>query len=373
MLDLTGLQALVMALRARGYDVIGPRATPTAVVFGPLASVSDLPYGWTSRQEPGRYRLERDGSGLAFAFGPASESLKRYVNPPVSTFWRATREEGTLRFEPSSPSPSPLAVIGVRPCDLQAIARYDDVFLNGPYTDPAYRARRASMFLVAANCTHPAGTCFCASMSAGPRATVLFDLALTELPVEGGRPHRFIVTPGSNAGAAVLAEIATEPPLPADITAEEELLRAAAARMGRALETAGLAAVLTASPEHPEWDDVARRCLTCANCTLVCPTCFCSTVEDRTDLSGVHMERRRRWDSCFTAEFSYIHGGSIRPSVRARYRQWLTHKFATWSEQFGVPGCVGCGRCITWCPAAIDVTEEIGRIREGTRQPATVA
>jgi sulfhydrogenase subunit beta (sulfur reductase) len=128
--------------------------------------------------------------------------------------------------------------------------------------------------------------------------------------------------------------------------------------MGRYLETEGLASLLKSSPDHPRWDDVARRCLNCANCTLVCPTCFCTTVEDTTDLSGQHAERWRLWDSCFTLGFSYIHGGSVRSSAKSRYRQWLTHKLSNWHDQFDTPGCVGCGRCISWCPAGIDLTEE---------------
>jgi Fe-S oxidoreductase len=101
---------------------------------------------------------------------------------------------------------------------------------------------------------------------------------------------------------------------------------------------------------------------------MVCPTCFCATVEDATDLTGSATERRRVWDSCFSQEFSYIHGGSVRTSAGARYRQWITHKLATWHEQFGVSGCVGCGRCITWCPVGIDITAEARAVRQGDAQ-----
>ncbi len=92
---------------------------------------------------------------------------------------------------------------------------------------------------------------------------------------------------------------------------------------------------------------------------MACPTCFCTTVEDATDLDGATAERRERWDSCFTSDFSYIHGGAVRPSTGARYRHWITHKLAGWVDQFGSMGCVGCGRCITWCPVGIDITAEV--------------
>jgi ferredoxin len=256
-----------------------------------------------------------------------------------------------------------VALIGVRPCDLAGIARLDQVFLEGPFRDPIYAARRSALLVIVANCTEPAGTCFCASMGTGPSAGAGCDLAFTELPADDHGPHRLLFTAGSNEGGRLLAALPGRAPLAADRDAERQLLDRAATRMGRAVETAGLAPALTAVAEHPEWNDVAHRCLGCANCTMVCPTCFCSTVEDHSTLSGREVERRRRWDSCFTAEFSYIHGGSIRPSTRARYRQWLTHKFATSVEQFGQPSCVGCGRCITWCPGGIDATEEIRRLR----------
>jgi ferredoxin len=160
-----------------------------------------------------------------------------------------------------------------------------------------------------------------------------------------------------------LEEVGCEEAPAADAAEAAAALYGAATRMAREVDTSRLAADLRTVLEDPEWDEVARRCLACGNCTMVCPTCFCHTLEDHTDLSGEHLERRRRWDTCFTSEFSYIHGGSIRPSVRARYRQWLLHKFSNWVEQFGSYGCVGCGRCITWCPVGIDVTEELSRLR----------
>jgi sulfhydrogenase subunit beta (sulfur reductase) len=101
---------------------------------------------------------------------------------------------------------------------------------------------------------------------------------------------------------------------------------------------------------------------------MVCPTCFCTSVEDSTDVDGDGVVRVQRWDSCFTVDYSYIHGGSVRSSDRSRYRQWMTHKLSTWFDQFGSSGCVGCGRCITWCPVGIDITEEVAAIRATEEQ-----
>jgi succinate dehydrogenase/fumarate reductase-like Fe-S protein len=149
-----------------------------------------------------------------------------------------------------------------------------------------------------------------------------------------------------------------------DLTAAEHAIKNASDHMGRYVDTSDLQSLLYRNIDSKRWTETAKRCMTCTNCTMVCPTCFCTTVEDITDLTGTRAERMRKWDSCFTLEFSHIHGGSIRSSVLARYRQWLTHKFAYWKDQFGTYGCVGCGRCITWCPVGIDVTEEIQGIRK---------
>jgi formate hydrogenlyase subunit 6/NADH:ubiquinone oxidoreductase subunit I len=187
------------------------------------------------------------------------------------------------------------------------------------------------------------------------------DLALTEL-IDSDR-HDFLAEAGSAAGAALLAELEPRPVEQADWAAADTAERTARAGMGRALDTQGLKERLQVSREHPHWERVAERCLTCANCTLVCPTCFCSSVEDTSDLTGQVAERWQRWDSCFTLDFSYLYGGSVRRSTKARYRQWLTHKLADWHDEFGMSGCVGCGRCIAWCPVGIDITEEAAAIR----------
>jgi len=248
------------------------------------------------------------------------------------------------------------AFFGVRPCDLAAIAVQDRVFLGGAHVDTDYARRREAAFLVVVHCSEPGGTCFCASMGTGPKAESGYDLALTEV-LDGREPH-YLVDAGSERGADVLGELGGRPASEAETAAGERLLAAAAGRMGRTLDADAVAEALGAALDSPRWQLAAERCLACGNCTLACPTCFCTTVEDTTDLTGAFAERTRRWDSCFTLDLSYIHGGPVRASLASRYRQWATHKLSTWREQFGTSGCVGCGRCITWCPAAIDLTEE---------------
>jgi len=359
-LSVVQLDALLQAVRADGCQLVGPTVRDSAIVYGAISGVGDLPAGWTEVQDAGTYRLQRRADDALFGYALGPHAWKQFFFAPRLKLWQATRQGDTFTVSDEQPPPPRLALVGARACELHAIAIQDRVFLHGGFVDPDYAARRDGALVIAVNCGQAGGTCFCVSMQTGPRATRGFDLVLTEL-LDGG--HRFLAESGSDRGAALLGQAGGEPAAAGDRAAADQIVARTAQSMGRAFETAGVKDLLYRSSEHPRWDEVATRCLSCANCTLVCPTCFCSTVEDVTDLTGDHAERWRRWDSCFTQEFSYIHGGPVRASARSRYRQWLTHKLASWIDQFGTSGCVGCGRCITWCPVGIDLTEEIRAIR----------
>jgi len=356
------LDRLVTVLRDAGYDVIGPVARDGAIVYESIRSASELPAGWTDDQEPGRYRLSRGGSRV-FDYTVGVTSWKRFLPPPRVRLYRA-RNTGKAFEVVEGPEPAHrMAFFGVRPCELAAIAIQDKVFLSGAHADPIYRARREQALFVVVQCTRAGRTCFCASMGTGPRAESGFDIAMTEVD-EGGH-HFFVIESGSEKGQALLEKVKTRQARAAESEAAVRVAELAVREMGRSVKTDHLPELLRRNPEHPRWGEVAKRCMACGNCTQVCPTCFCTSVTDVAALGGAEGERIRRWDSCFSPEFSYIHGGSVRTSVRARYRQWLTHKLGTWHEQFGTSGCVGCGRCITWCPAGIDLTEEVAAIRAG--------
>jgi ferredoxin len=352
------LDGLIDALRRRGYRVVGPVVENGAIVYDDLVAARDLPVGWRDVQDAGTYRLERRDDGARFGFAVGPHSWKRFLFPPRVRLWSAQLGEHPVEDVHED---APLAFFGIRACELHAIEIQDRVFLRGRYTDSDYAARREGAFFVAVNCFEPGGTCFCSSMGTGPGVESGFDLALTEL-LDG--EHRFLVEIGSDRGAEIVDELEARPPTRVDLDAADRQTEVARERMGRTLDVSDVRDLLLDNLEHPRWDDVAARCLGCTNCTLVCPTCFCSAVEDTSDLAGEEATRTRVWDTCFSLDHSYIHGGSVRESGRSRYRQWLTHKFATWVDQFGTSGCVGCGRCITWCPVGIDVTEEITAIRE---------
>ena len=360
MIEPEALDGLLQALAGRGFRVVGPTLRDGAIVYEDLDSAADLPIGWTDDQDAGRYRVERRDDEARFGYAVGPHSWKQFLLPPRIRLWRAQRRDDGFEVEEEPLEERPLALIGVRACELHGIAIQDKVLLGGRYADRDYAARRKDAFVVAVNCFEPAGTCFCVSMGTGPKADSGYDLALTEI-LDG--THRFLVEVGSERGAEVLRDMPRRAALPADLEAAGAAVAGAAEKMGRHVDTTDIRDLLARNLDHERWDDVAERCLTCGNCTLVCPTCFCTSVEDVTDLTGEHAERTRSWDSCFSVDHSYIHGGSVRPSGRSRYRQWLTHKFGTWWDQFDTSGCVGCGRCITWCPVGIDVTEELTVIR----------
>lgn len=356
-----GLQSLLGALLSRDYEVLGPIVRDGAIIYDVITRVADLPAGWTDQHEPGRYRLQRRNDAAFFGFAVGPHSWKRFLHAPRLSLWTMRQgDDGVTISEPAAENRK-LALFGARSCELHALAIQDRVLRDGPYPDAAYARRRQDAFVVAVNCGQAGGTCFCVSMQTGPKATSGFDLALTEL-LDRDR-HDFLVEFGSRAGAELLEQLPTRPATDADRDCADRVSARAASQMGRTLDTVGIKELLQNNPDHPRWDEVAGRCLSCGNCTMVCPTCFCTTVEDHSDLTGTCAERVRQWDSCFTLDFSYLHGGSVRTTARSRYRQWMTHKLANWIDQFGTSGCVGCGRCITWCPTGIDITQEAAAIR----------
>ena len=351
------LSLLIQILREDGYEVLGPRMGEGAIVYGPLESAEEIPRGWIEEQAPGHYRLKRDPDDRFFAFTLGPQSWKKYLHPPSLCLYKTRKTDQGLEFESDSWNKKQ-AFLGVRACEMEAILKQDRVFLEQLHPDKPYQARRESVFLIGVNCSRAGGVCFCVSTETGPTLKSGDDLTLTELE------EIFLVEARSERGRAVLARLPTEEATSHELsqaTRQEEQVRR---QMGRELNTHGLPELLKSNLNHPRWKDVGDRCLTCGNCTMVCPTCFCFSVEEMTDLAGLESQRVRHWDSCFSEQFTLTSGSCQRSAAEARYRQWMTHKLATWHDQFDESGCVGCGRCIVWCPVGIDITEEAAVIRE---------
>ena len=360
-LRIGGLDDLITALRKEGFRLIGPTMGDGAILYDDIETADDLPVGWTDEQEGGHYRLKRRDDGAVFGYVVGPHAIKRFLHPPKQPLWQAVKNDDSYAFQMPPAPERPFAFFGVRPCDIRAMAIQDRVFEDGAYRDTHYQARRKDAFIVAVNCAEAAPTCFCTSMGSGPKAERDFDLTLTEL--DPGGDHRFLIEIGTERGRRLLDAVAHKEAAPEDVDAAAAVSSKTAAGMTRQMPD-NVRDLLAGNVDHPRWDEVAERCLTCGNCTMVCPTCFCTEVDEDTVFDGEVIGRSRQWTSCFGIDFSYIHGGSVRNSARSRYRQWMTHKLSSWHDQFGESGCVDCGRCITWCPVGIDITEEVQAMQD---------
>lgn len=356
------LDTILGRLQAGGFQTIGPRIKNDTLVYAPIEHLSDLPKGYVTEQVAGRFRLINTGHGRYFDLIPGAQSWKQYLFPPrVDLF--SLQKSGKNWERVTSPLDAPsYAFIGVRGCEMAAIQIQDKAFMRDDFNDPIYRARREKVFILAINCLRPAGTCFCVSMETGPRVKDGFDLCLTELD------DAFLLLVGSEVARDLLVGVPFEPASAFLLNNSERALESAVNQMGLTLDTSDLPELILNNLDDPYWQEIAKRCLSCTNCTQVCPTCFCWDTTDQVNLSGTETHRERIWDSCFNPGFSYQAGGNTRPTIRSRYRQWLSHKMGTWKQQYGTFGCVGCGRCVTWCPAEIDLTKEISALRKETQR-----
>ena len=363
------LERLIALLQEGGRTVVGPTVRDGAIVYDEIREVADLPAGWTDEQAPGRYRLEQTGSDRLFDYSVGPTSWKRFTFPPHVPLVTAGRSTaGAAAFDSARPDPPRLAFLGVRACEIAGLLVQDRVLAGGTFVDEDYRARREASVVVAVQCTRSGATCFCASMGTGPGVTGGHDLVLTEI-ADG-----FVIDSGSPLGAQLLSRLPVTAATPEQLASAVGGVAEARTQQTNGVALDGIRDRLMDQLDSPRWAEVADRCLACANCTMVCPTCFCTSVTLASDLDGRSTDLDRQWDSCFTGNFAKVAGGNFRSRRQDRYRQWLTHKFATWFDQFGSAGCVGCGRCITWCPVGIDVREELAAIAPpyGQSAPATV-
>jgi NAD(P)H-flavin reductase len=351
------LGRLFGALEADGRRVIGPTIVDDAVVYEELPTSDRLPVGWTADSRPGGYRLRRTGSSRAFDYGVPVTAWKRFTHPAVVPLTRARRDGAEVVVESVDAAPPKLAFVGVRACEIAALDIQARAMRAGPVGDADHAARRDEALVIAVECALAPSTCFCTSMGTGPEVEKGADIVLSELDTG------FVARAGSDAGTAILGQLHLRPADPLEVDEAKAQVTSVRTSMGNPVAAEGLPDRLRAALDHPRWADVADRCLACANCTLVCPTCFCTSVGVASDLDGLSGTTERTWDSCFSLGFGRVAGdANFRPKVADRYRQWLTHKFSTWWDQFGSSGCVGCGRCIAWCPVGIDVREELQAI-----------
>jgi len=343
-------------LQEAGYQVYGPRVRDGVIQFGSLAGVSSLPQGVSNDQQPGHYRLHSGDSPRLFDWNHGPQGLKPLCFAPHEVLWKEFGDP--FEYRRTLPEVAKTAVIGVRACDLAALSIQDHHFLLEMRPDPHYRQRRESLLLIGVDCAHSAATCFCASTGDGPALDGGYDIGMAELD------DGYLIWSESDEGRAITEGLALEPADDAQLGAMLLATTRAAQEQQRRMPDAKELKQLYQRLNHSHWDEVAERCLSCGNCTAVCPTCFCYQAEHEMALTGDEAEMVRSWDSCFSPTHSSMGHFQVRNDTRLRYRQWLTHKLAGWQVQQRRTGCTGCGRCIAWCPVGIDLTQEATAVLE---------
>ena len=364
------LKLLFDSLSNLGYQTIGPKVQENTIKYLPINSAEQLPWGISDEQDAGTYNLINDNPKRAFNFNTGAYALKNYVFPAEETLWQVKRDndgKGSLEFI-SQDSQQKLAILGVRSCDINALDLLDRHFLSNKkhkQVDPWYQNRRQNLLLIAVNCNKSSNSCFCSSAGTGPEVKSGFDLLIDEID-EG-----FLLSSGSASGEQILAQITATSVSEQQRKTAEQRLQSAKQQQSRTIPSNNLATKIANNLTSDIWQQVAEKCLACGNCTLVCPSCFCHKHEDTPELDLSASSHIRLWESCFSDNHSMMHGHSQRATIANRYRQWLSHKFSSWHQQYDSSGCTGCGRCITWCPVGIDISQVLHQIDKESKNVTT--
>ena len=326
-------------------DVVGVKSKGDKFVFGPLDKAEDL-------------RLDYDITILPPKkyFLPQYETLFEYdlTNPIKQNF----HKEGKKRV-----------ILGVHPYDIMAIKHLDTYFLAQP-TDDAYMKRRLNTLIIGVNVQKVAPKAFFGNMNTGSVETG-YDLMLTDLG------DKIAIEVGTKDGMGLIWRFKDiRDPTPEEAKAQRDAVKKACAKGKRKLKAKPEEwhDLLVKNYESKIWKSQGEKCLGCASCTLVCPTCFCYDVNDEVNTDMRTGKRTRTWDGCLLRNFTLIGSSEVfRKDVAERYRHRFERKGKYIPDRFGFIACVGCGRCATQCiPDIADPVQLMNMLEENNEEPTVV-
>lgn len=311
-------------------------------------------FGPTSKGAGFTFQEIKDAKDLRLDYQTTVLPPKKLLHQPFETMFHFTMDGNVTHAHPEDDKQ---ILLGVHPCDVHAIAILDKVYMD-EYPDPHYKQKRGNTIIIAMNCTTVGETCFCSSLGTGPALEKGYDVLITDLG------QQYLLEAGSEVGEKLLSDAGLQEAPDSALVEKYHRVNEIAKKVEKNIGTDGLAELLHENFRHPVWDKLAQECLACGSCTMVCPTCFCYNVIDQVDLDLQQGKRQRVWDSCMLLDFGEVAmGGNFRKDRDARIKQRMYHKLKYMYEQFGMPGCVGCGRCINACIKKIDLTKAVEEIR----------
>jgi len=291
-------------------------------------------------------------------------SAKEFVTPKCETLYeiKGTKDEGDrskIHQELIVPTDATATVLfGGRPCDARGFLCLDEPYLQGPFVDPYYKARRDALVIITQACSNALSTCFCNWVGSTPSDEKGSDIIFT--PIKGGyvfaglsekgkellKKSKFDTADDAKTKEASDVHEKTRAALPADSTLKDIPKK-----------------VYARFTDIAFWDKEIEKCLSCGACTFLCPTCQCFTITDKgNQLEG---KRMRSWDGCMASHFTLEASGHNPRATRGlRYRNRLGHKFS-YNRKDGDFSCVGCGRCVRSCPAHLDIRTVLHNACEG--------